>query len=106
MISEKFVKISRHVIEHIQKGHFLTQNQIVFSNGCCCPLGAVCVNSKIFNFNELYKFSQNETKLGNQFWIGFDEYYKNSKLRFDNDEDYIIGYKLAEMCYKRNWIKF
>lgn len=107
MISPKFVNIAREVVRFIRNDHKLTQHSIYLRNNSCCPLGAVCVNHNAPVFCEdRYDFAHKKTGLSHYFQWGFDYYGESFSLNeeYTNNEDFIIGYKLAEMCANRNWI--
>jgi len=117
MISPKFVFIAREVLKFIRNGGKLNYRHL-YKDGYCCPLGAVCINagyendnstkSDVIWQNKWYDFAYEKTKLTGSFWCGFDDNY------FDGDftdvelqsrtEDFVIGYKLAQFCKKRNWL--
>ncbi len=112
MISEKFVRIAREVIKFVRVGNKLKFRTIIYHNNTCCPLGAVCFNNdkpltlKEFhltsNSTGYYDFAYNLIGLNTKFEEGFDDY--SIKDNNSDDEDYQIGYKLAEQCDIRGWI--
>lgn len=115
MISPKFVSIAREVIKFIRKGHQLRYTDIIYYNNKCCPLGAVCYNNGYSvdpceeGVSALYKFAYTKTGLDSEFYNGFDRYQWDIDFDLNNpdyklEENFIIGFKLAEMCSKRNWI--
>lgn len=114
MISPKFVSIAREVCKFIRNGGKLGYTYL-YKDGYCCPLGAVCVNNgyKIDNiekssYSDWYDFAFKKTKLTSSFFCGFDRYdydvdFTNAELSRCS-EDFVIGYKLAQFCKKRNWL--
>jgi hypothetical protein len=118
MISLKFVNIACNVIKFIRLGGKLTNVDIYrkqyslggMSQIYCCPLGAVCFNAGLIFNRDLddswYKFAFDITKLTDNFFIGFDRFFRTQLSDIsEKHEDFVIGYKLAEMCIKRKWVE-
>ena len=112
MISPKFVNIAREVIKFIQNGGRLGRVEI-YKDGKYCPLGAVCINAKLkYNANEdaWYDYALSKTGLRHSFYSGFDRYGRKNDEKLTEDElslgeeDFQIGYRLAEFCSKRDWL--
>ena len=119
MISPKFVNIARNVIKFISFGGKLTNVDIYrrrfdsvkgMSQLYCCPLGTVCFNAGMIFKNDdsdsWYKFALDSTNLTDNFFLGFDQFFRIQLYDIsEKHEDFVIGYKLAEMCAERKWVE-
>jgi hypothetical protein len=119
MISTKFVNIARNVIVYVKNGGQLNYRFLCKDN-YCCPLGAVCINAGFDDHknnkttvsypvwhSKWYDYAYTQSGFGPTFFIGFDEHRFShlSDVELESyPEDYIIGYKLAQFCKKRNWL--
>ena len=112
MISEKFVRIAREIINHCRKGKKLRRGGLISSNSTTCPLGVVCLcKNKNINVDypgkmsdNLYDFAHNVTDTDSDFEEGFDDSAFSEDEKNYNTENYIIGWALGKQCDKRNWI--
>lgn len=113
MISIKFVKLSREVIQFIRNGNRLTYSQFIYDyrNKSACALGAVSYNHERCSMNFVKDYLGLNSEFA--FYCGYDDFFiLNTKL--DQSEtirswapisgEYEMGFKFAQMVLKRGWV--
>lgn len=107
MITTKFVKLAREVIQFIRNGNRLTYSQFIYchTKKTACVLGAVSYNHNQCSIDFVENYIGLESSW--DFFSGYDDFFMYNTLDnpiFIDSDEYKLGFKFAQMVSKRHWV--